>query len=54
VVFVYFQQEDTVMAQKPTYEELDRGVKALEKDIIRYKKVEEELQVLEEKYRLPL
>jgi len=42
------------MAQKPTYEELDRRVRELEKDIVRYKKVEEELQVLEEKYRLPL
>ncbi len=42
------------MAQKPTYEELDQRVRELEKDIVRYKKVEEELQVLEEKYRLPL
>jgi two-component system cell cycle sensor histidine kinase/response regulator CckA len=40
------------MAQKPTYEELDQRVKALEKEIGKYEKAEEKLQSLEGKYRL--
>jgi two-component system cell cycle sensor histidine kinase/response regulator CckA len=40
------------MAQKPTYEELDQRVKALEKGIVKYEKAEEKLQSLEGKYRL--
>jgi len=40
------------MAQKPTYEELDQRVKALEKEIVKHEKAEEKLQSLEEKYRL--
>jgi len=42
------------MAQKPTYEELDQRVKALEKEIVKHEKAEEKLQSLEEKYRLLL
>lgn len=42
------------MAQKPTYEELDQRVKALEKEIVKYEKAEEKLQSLEEKYHLLL
>jgi PAS domain-containing protein len=52
VVFVYFQQEDAVMAQKPTYEELDQRVKALEKGMVKHEKAEEKLLSLEGKYRL--
>jgi two-component system cell cycle sensor histidine kinase/response regulator CckA len=40
------------MAQKPTYEELDQRVKALEKEMVKYEKAEEKLQSLEGKYRL--
>ena len=40
------------MTQKPTYEELDQRVKALEKEIVKHEKAEEKLQSLEEKYRL--
>ena len=40
------------MAQKPTYEELDQRVKALEKEMVKYEKAEEKLQTLEGKYRL--
>ena len=40
------------MAQKPTYEELDQRVKALEKEIVKYEKAREKLQSLEGKYRL--
>ena len=40
------------MAKKPTYEELDQRVKALEKEIKKYGKAEEKLQSLEGKYRL--
>lgn len=42
------------MAQKPTYEELDQRVKALETEIVKHEKAEERLQGLEEKYRLLL
>ena len=40
------------MTQKPTYEELDQRVKALEKEIVKYEKAREKLQSLEGKYRL--
>ncbi len=40
------------MAQKPTYEELDQRVKALEKEIKKYKKAKKKVQSLEDKYRL--
>jgi len=40
------------MAQKPTYEELDQRVKALEKEIVKYEKAGKKLQSLEGKYRL--
>jgi len=42
------------MAQKPTYEELDQMVKALEKEIVKHEKAEEKIQSLEGKYRLLL
>jgi len=42
------------MTQKPTYEELDQRVKALEKEIVKYEKAEEKLQSLEGKYHLLL
>ena len=40
------------MTQKPTYEEMDKRVKALEKEIKKYEKAEESAQSLEGKYRL--
>jgi two-component system cell cycle sensor histidine kinase/response regulator CckA len=40
------------MTQKPTYEELDHRVKALEKEIKKYEKAREKLQSLEGKYHL--
>jgi two-component system cell cycle sensor histidine kinase/response regulator CckA len=40
------------MTQKPTYEELDHRVKALEKEIKKYEKTREKLQSLEGKYHL--
>jgi len=40
------------MALKPTYEELDQRVKTLKKEIVIHEKAEEQLQGLEEKYRL--
>ena len=40
------------MTQRPTYEELDQRVKALEKEMKKYEKAEENVQSLEDKYRL--
>ena len=40
------------MAQRPTYEELDQRVKALEKEIKKHEKTEGNVQSLEDKYRL--
>jgi len=40
------------MTQRPTYEELDQRVKALEKETKKYEKAEEKVQSLEDKYRL--
>jgi two-component system cell cycle sensor histidine kinase/response regulator CckA len=40
------------MTQRPTYEELDQRIKALEKEMKKYEKAEENVQSLEDKYRL--